>query len=50
MGWMVRGLNPGRDNSLSSKHQTSFETHPASYSMGIRDNYPKVMAEVVAAA
>jgi len=50
MGWMVWGSNPGRDNSLSSKHQTSSETHPASFSMGIRDNYPKVMAEGEAAA
>ena len=38
---MVQGLNP--DNSLSSKHQTSSETHP-SYSVGVRGNYPKALA------
>jgi hypothetical protein len=46
MGWMVQGLNPGRGKSLSSKHQTSSEAHPTSYSMGIRGNYPKGLAAV----
>jgi len=47
MGW---SSNPSMGNSLSSKHQTSSEAHPPSYSVGIRDNYPKVLAEGVAAA
>jgi hypothetical protein len=47
---MVQGLNPGRGRSLSSKHQTSSETHPASYSMGIRGNYPVALEEGLAAA
>ena len=47
---MVQGSNPGRGNSLSSKHETNSEVHPPSYSMGIRCNYLKVLAEGLAAA
>jgi len=50
MGCMVQGSNPSRGNSLNSKHQTSTEAHPTSYSMGIRGNYPKALAEGLAAA
>ena len=50
MGWMVRGSNPSRGNSVSSKHQTSSEAHTASYSMGIRGSYTKALAEGLAAA
>jgi len=49
MDWMIQGLNPSRGKSLSSKHRTSSEAHPASYSMGIRCKYPKALAEGLAA-
>jgi len=38
---MVRGSNPGRGKS-------HYEVHLASYSMGIRCNYPKALAEGLA--
>jgi len=50
MGWMVQGSNPGRGNSLSSKHQSSSEAHPPSYSRGTKCSYPEVLAERLAAA